>query len=434
MPEDSQQNLDKLVEEQTKQIYDLYQSKSKSFQNTFRILFSFALLFLFIILIPFFSIKIINHRIGERQSELQLQIQQRKQFIETYRKAKSAIDRLHSEINNGPSRLRDFIYSMPRQANVPESQQQQNLGVEQSIQTPAPPLDAPRDDNWRKRQILQQVQHQFDDYQAILREHVIKPLQVIDKKELVVFDIAAIEAGLDTLQAAFANELSQNPDFWVTFTGKGEFYGSLDARIDRFWQVHGSGIEQQSQALNDEINRFQRAKAEFDSLLADLKVRETQVASRLNQIEFPFGKLPIGLNESIAVFPIVLAIGFLVLAMSLRDIIRLRRSYHRLYQRKDPNKVILTDEQIMLIAPLWIDPLNAARKNLVSLVILSIPFLIFIVACVIILYSWTLPGFIRIGESFNWWLYGGMFLLSFLLFLYGYRQVAMEVKRYHDSE
>ncbi|HEX9971205.1 MAG TPA: hypothetical protein VGD14_03965 [bacterium] len=85
MPNEGQQNLDKLVEEQTKQIYDLYQSNSKSFQNTFRILFSFALLFLFIILIPFISIKIINHRIIEQLKELPILIQQREEIIKSYK-------------------------------------------------------------------------------------------------------------------------------------------------------------------------------------------------------------------------------------------------------------------------------------------------------------------------------------------------------------
>jgi hypothetical protein len=278
------------------------------------------------------------------------------------------------------------------------------------------------------------VQNQFDDYQKTLRESVIKPLQAIDKKDLVVFDIAAIEAGLDTLQIAFSEELEQNPEFWRMYTGKLNFYGGLDDKINRFWEIHGSGIEKQSDLLNTEIIRLQRTKAEFDSLLADLQERETQVASRLNQIEFPFGKLPIGLSESIAVFPIILAIGFLLLAILLRDTIQLRKSYHLLYQRKDPNKEILTDEQIMLIAPLWIDPLNPNKKNIISLIILSIPFLIFIVSCIMILYSWTIPGLLRLEETLNWWLYGGMFSLSFLLFIYGYRQIARELQLYEEHE
>ncbi|HEX9971204.1 MAG TPA: hypothetical protein VGD14_03960 [bacterium] len=347
---------------------------------------------------------------------------------------RSAIDRLHTEIKNGPTNLRNYLGLLQSQMNQPELQQQENLNIEQSIQMPIPQTEMRRDENWRKTQIVQRVQNQFDDYQAILRENVIKPLQEIDKKDLVVFDINAIEAGLDTLQMAFSEELEQNPEFWRMYTGKLNFYGGLDDKINRFWNIHGAGIEKQSEMLNTEIIRFQRTKAEFDSLLADLQERETQVASRLNQIEFPFGKLPIGLNESIAVFPIVLAIGFLVLALSLRDTIVLRKSYHLLYQRKDPNKEILTDEQIMLIAPLWIDPLNPRKKNLISLIILSILFLIFIISCSMILYSWTIPGSLRLEETFNWWLYGGMFSLSLLFFIYGYRQIAKELQLYQENE
>lgn len=433
MQDESSQHLDLLIEEQTKQIYDLYQNKSKNFQTTLRILFSFALLFLFIILIPYISIKIINHRIGTRQNKLQLQMRQRAQIIGIYQQANSAIDRLHREIRNGPSNLRNYLGDLQSEMEQPQLQRE-NLPIQQSIQMPVQRPETPRDENWPKTQIAQRVQSQFDDYQKILIDDVIKPLQSIDNKNLVVFDSDAIRAGLDSLQSNFAEELERNPEFWRRYTGKVNFYGSLDEALNRFWSIHGAGIEKQSQLLNEEITRFQRTKVEFDSLLANLQEREAQVASRLQQIEFPFGKLPIGLNESIAVFPILLAIGFLILALSLRDTIVFRKSYHHLYQRKDPNKEILTDEQIMLIAPLWIDPLKSKKQNFMASIIFSIPFLIFIVSCTLILYSWTIPGSLRLGESLNWWLYGGMFALSFLLFYYGYRQIAREMKLYHASE
>lgn len=434
MPNEESSHLDKLIEEQTKQIYDLYQAKSKSFQNTFRILFSFALLFLFIILIPFISIKIINHRIIQQQKELPVLIQQRKDIIRTYEQARKTIDQLHDQINDGPQNLARYLGQLDAEMRRPEPQAQANMNFQQSIQEPVQQPEEPRDENWRKAQISQWVRDNFDDYQRTLRDNVVKPLQSITDKKIVVFDIDAIEAGLDTLQTAFSEELEQNPEFWRRYSGKLAFYGGFDEKIDRFWAIHGSGIEKQGQVLNEEIIRFQQTKAEFDSVLAELKTRETQVANRLNQIEFPFGKLPIGLNESIAVFPIILAIGFLMLAMLLRDTIQLRKSFHLLYQRKDPNKQILTDEQIMLIAPVWLDPLKPGRKNFISLIILSIPFLIFIVSCIMILYSWTIPGFLRMGETLNWWLYGGMFLLSFLLFIYGYRQIAWELTLYHKNE
>lgn len=434
MPDNAQQNLDKLVEEQTKQIYDLYQSKSKSFQNTFRILFSFALLFLFIILIPFISIKIINHRIIEQQKELPVLIQHRKEIIRTYEQVRKTIDQLHDQINRGPDDLARFLGQLDVEMRRPESLAQQNMSAQHSIQEPAQQADVPRDENWRKARILERVQNNFDDYQRTLREQVVEPLQSITDKKIVVFDIDAIEAGLDTLQTDFLEELERNPEFWRRYTGKLAFYGGFDEKIDRFWGIHGAGIEKQSQVINEEIIRLQQTKAEFDSVLAELKTRETLVASRLNQIEFPFGKLPIGLNESIAVFPIILAIGFLMLALLLRDAIQLRKCFHLLYQRKDPNKEILTDEQIMLIAPLWIDPLQPAKKNLLARIILSMPFLIFLVSCAMILYSWTIPGFLRLGETLNWWLYGGMFSLSFLLFLFGYRQIAKELTRNNRKE
>jgi len=43
-----------------------------------------------------------------------------------------------------------------------------------------------------------------------------------------------------------------------------------------------------------------------------LEKKRNQTAQRLEDIEFPFGKIPIGLNQSVSLFSLGLGIGFLI--------------------------------------------------------------------------------------------------------------------------
>lgn len=433
MQEKDPKNLDKILEEHTERVYELYQNKSKSFQKTFRLLFSFALLFLFIILIPYVSIRIINEGIDLRQKALKKEIIQKHEVLETYKNIQNAIDKLHADLKSGPLRLREFIYSLQRSDVQMPMIPQQNLALQQPIQTPLQQSESIPDENWTEIRVQEEIQRQFEEYETILRKDVLEPLQSLNNDTLVVMDVKNIEDGLDTLKNTFATELDQNPRFWETYSGKGGFYSTLDDKVRRFWDIHGSQIDEQSRLIQRQSVELQKIQNELDDRLNKMKDQEKQIGARLQQIEFPFGKLPIGLTESIAVFPIILAIGFFIIASQLRQTIRLRKNFHQLYQQKDPTKTVLDDGQIALIAPLWIDPESPNKQKLVRVTILSIPFLIFLISCTLIFHNWTIPGFFAYADRLNWWLYGGMYLLSLVIFGYGYRQIFNELKSYSNN-
>ncbi len=430
MQEGKDNNLEKVLEEHTGKVYELYQNKSNSFQKIFRLLFSFALLFLFIILIPFVTIRFINERTALRQEKLKKDINQKQEILETYKNIQHAIEKVHSDLKKQPLKLRDFILSTPRSNLQLPMISQQNIMQQQPIQIPSQQADFVPETTSMNERVQLEVQRQFETYDKILRSDVLEPLKSLNNDMLVVIDLTSISLGLDSLKSDFTTELVQNPRFWETFNGKGGFYSTLDDRIQRFWDIHGSQIDHQSQVLQLQFNELQNTQKELNDQLNKMKEQEKQVAARLEQIEFPFGKLPVGLTESIAIFPIILAIGFLVVASQLREAIQLRKNFHQLYQRKDPTKTVLNDQQIALIAPLWIDPESPYKQKLVRLTILSIPFLIFIISCILIFYNWSIPGFFAYADQLNWWLYGGLYLLSLVIFIYGYRQIFNELSGY----
>jgi len=433
MQEGKHQNLDKVLEEHTGKVYELYQNKSNSFQKTFRLLFGFALLFLFIILIPFVTIRIIKERIDLRQEKLKIEIDQRQEVLNRYQNIQKAIEDFHENLKREPARLREFILSYPRTDIQFPMIPQQNLAQQQPIQTPSQQTDFIPVRISMNERVQLKVQRQFEEYDAILRRDVLEPIKSINNDSLVVIDMKSLEAGLDTLKNAFVTELDQNPSFWRSYDRKEGFYSTLDEKVQRFWDIHGSQIDEQSRLLQHQTDELQNIQNKLNDQLTKMKEQEKQIGARLQQIEFPFGKLPVGLTESIAVFPIILAIGFLVVASQLRETIRLRKSFHQLYQRKDPTKTVMDDQQIALIAPLWIDPESTNKQKLVRFIILSIPFLIFLTSCILIFYNWTIPGFFAYADRLNWWLYGGLYLLSLVIFIYEYRQIFNELKGYSNN-
>jgi hypothetical protein len=172
---------------------------------------------------------------------------------------------------------------------------------------------------------------------------------------------------LGSLQIEFKRKLEENPSFWKTFNGKVGLSFKLDEEVNLFWEKYDSTIEGHSYKLKQELSKLEDMQEQNKNELGKLKSKEKDIAHRLNHIESPIGKLPIGLNESVLVLPIVLAIGFLVCALLFCDTIRLRKAFHNLLQREDPGGVILTDRQIALIAPLWIDPVNPEQNQAIQL-------------------------------------------------------------------
>lgn len=418
--QEKNENLEKVLNDHTNKVFDLFQNRSKNFQTTFRILVSFAILFLFIILIPYASIKKIHEKTISGQTKLEAEIKKRTEFIATFQQIKDGILELHRIMERGPEELRYFILNLPEDRavrdDVAQSAIQSNVARDETLD--------------RRTRIRNEVSRRFDEYQSILQQRIYEPLRSLENDTLVIINLAEITTGFDSLKEIYARKLAENPQFWHTFRGKEEFYVGLDDDLEKFWGTHGAPIESQRAKLSDELPLLTANSNEMQQRLTDLQAEITTLDSRLKQIEFPFGKLPIGLDESVSLFPIILAIGFIICAGLLRDAIVLRDNFHRLYQQRDSNQKILTAEQIALIAPLWLDPVSSSRKQVGQFLLLATPFLIFLISSVLILNSWSIsPSILFAGDFFRWF-YVVLYCFSAILFLYGFGQVSKAVKSY----
>ena len=228
---------------------------------------------------------------------------------------------------------------------------------------------------------------------------------------------------MDTLQNIFYSNYNENPDFWHTYAGKEDFFFAFDRNVNSYFSQF---IEKLEKGKNDVTERLKRENHSKDSLINVVEKQkdiEQQITARMEQIEFPFGKIPIGLSESIAVFPLLITVGFLFLLSLLRETIKLRKNLHSLYLQKDPERQVFTDTQISLIAPLLIDPLLPVKSQRIKVILITLPLIIFITAVCIAIYTWTLPGAVIITASDTWWIYTILYLLSLILCIINFNKL-----------
>jgi hypothetical protein len=443
MPTEQREKLEKVRGEHIKQLFGLYQAKAQNFRKTFAALSGFALLFFFLILIPAVSIKVQKEWIGGRLEALSSQITQAEIRIAGYRRAQSGIEKLQTQIEDGPEDLREFIREIenadPEDAEtlLPSGSRSQEPGDKQWQSEPCSPVDArPGEalrEEWLDCMVGKWVQIQFAGYQEILDDEILGSLQELEDGSTLLIDIPTLERGLEELQGSLKDRLAWDEGFWETFSGKELFYRDIEADVVSFWETDGAMVIEQKERLESDLADQRDEQADLIEQQAQRLKQEEGIAARIEQIEFPFGKLPIGLEESVAVFPLLLAIGFLIVVSPLLEAMRLRRAFHTLHQQQDPGKEVLTDEQIALIAPLWIDPADPEQDRRVQLVALLAPALIFVLACGLIFYSWTLPAPYAASTASRW-LYGVLYLLSAGLFVCGYRSIQTELGRHADRE
>jgi hypothetical protein len=154
--------------------------------------------------------------------------------------------------------------------------------------------------------------------------------------------------------------------------------------------------------------------------------------NRFNATELPVvGKIPIGVNDIVDVFPIALAISFFYFIAILRDTIRLRNILEK--DLKPEEKDIAK----YLTVPLWIDPKRPKCQTgqtlhlIMSWIVLALPGILFISSISLILYMWdylyirndAFPPFaaaLNLNEFIYHILYGissGIFVISYIVLI-----------------
>jgi hypothetical protein len=103
----------------------------------------------------------------------------------------------------------------------------------------------------------------------------------------------------------------------------------------------------------------------------------------------------------------------------------LRSAFPALYRGRDPQGRVLTDRQIALMAPLWLDADVPGRPRALPFLVLAAPFVIFVIAIGAVAYSWQETDAFRTVGTLNLRIFAALYALGLIAFVAG----AMDMRR-----
>jgi hypothetical protein len=257
--------------------------------------------------------------------------------------------------------------------------------------------------------IQDEVQNKYEQYKQVLREKIIEPLSslrvdlientkkilperiankiginnTVTKLDSVLQKAVVLQSQLDNLTKVVkeraANDTLTVQNEPISSLAIGQFgteISTLAVKDDILKRI--SDITANTMTINSELGRELKELNETASVYnKDLKALEddiTKISERLDAVQTPLGNLPVGLKESIPIFPILLTSGFLICGYFLLRTSYLRKEFRRELRgcRTDPGDTIAK-----IVLPLWVDCLESRKKQAMWFVILLIPIFIF---------------------------------------------------------
>jgi TRAP-type C4-dicarboxylate transport system permease small subunit len=264
-------------------------------------------------------------------------------------------------------------------------------------------------------------------YKKILSDEVAAPLERLNIHEFDQWK-ADLQAGMNDLSDRFKREMAADSSFWRNFNQNAPIYQSLIEGVHRFWSDHrfeaiGQRMEAAASARRAEIEQLNQKKAQIQKSKEGLN-------NALKNIKTRFGKVGLGIDEAILLAPVAFAILFLFAVLNLCQNIQLRKSFHRLFQARDPQKTCLTDAEIALAMPLWIDPLVPPFQRKLKMAVLLIPALASALTLLVVFYCWTIPDAFSGLNSMDYVKYVIYYLLSAGFFIYGFQRIQGSIGNY----
>lgn len=292
-------------------------------------------------------------------------------------------------------------------------------------------------DTWIKCNIKMRIQDELIRMNKTLTDNITLPLRMSGNDTIPEKDIHDLNVAFNNLKVKSDN-LSDKASLNFMYDAVDAFknvsnqtIGSAQKNLENYIVSLNDFQYSELKRLNQTQNQTIQEKNRYDS-------NREKIADRLNQIQFPFGKLPITLNESIVAFPITLGIGFVISSFYLSDSIRIRKELHSLYKSKynDSSKESLK-KRTLILTPLWIDPLSSKMNIVLKFAVFIIPLAIFAVSCYFII-SYVLFGqdselsdsLFYYESTYLTYIFIILYLLCIVLFSAGLFTILREIHRY----
>jgi hypothetical protein len=291
---------------------------------------------------------------------------------------------------------------------------------------------------------------QLDGYKQLVYQNITVPVIMVGNELLEDGERIALKEELNYIQQSLVEKLENQKEemkkypqiFTLTMSGNNEVNVILNDTFLQSWNEFEQIIEPHNNRLKIILSDIQSNLGKKDDIVSGLQSEKKRLQEMENELLNQRGQInarytvPVFLPQSffliemISLYPMSLALGFLVSISILRDIYNLRRALHQLYKKRYPKNDVLAKEYIIINAPLWIDPLIPTQNRLARFFILIIPFLFFLVTLVMLLYIWFFThdtlNVISYTTYFNRIVYGILYILSTALFSYSFLIIMKE--------
>jgi predicted nuclease with TOPRIM domain len=182
--------------------------------------------------------------------------------------------------------------------------------------------------------------------------------------------------------------------------------------------------------------KIEQLNLEFGNLTErfnQINVAKAAVTKRIENVESPFGSFPVGLNEALQAFPIIVAAGFLMCILALSELTRLRLNYHQTLRSRYADNNAEVDSNMVMLAPLFIDPCRNTLTNLWRSIVLGIPLLVYILAIYLITFSWSLDESVGENSARIRNIYLFVYIFFVVLLAFPLTRLVVEWRRYQSG-
>jgi hypothetical protein len=385
-----------------------YKGTAGNFSKALVILLTFTLIFLFLILIPYYSLRI-------EGSEQRANVTYYSNTIKNLENRLNAMDK----ITNGLHELRLILARTPEEGllNVSDFMKRQaengTLYLDSCSQDYHPRTQTA---NWTwcklklindferseaRKIILNEIENPFKqvvkkedrDRYAQNESLALTPINTPNNPELFMYvELRAwrLMADVTSLYDNYYKMINDNSDVLNSAAVREEVIQEMNENLLEFyrdrdaigWQRSFIGSLQGN--LSSTLNALHTAKAILDHRILEISEQENDIASKIESLEFPYGAIPVGLNEAIAFFPLLMAGGSLVTTEMLVKSIKIRHRLHE-YRKKEECKAGKFDiKSLVLFFHLWLDPADNIFTKSIKFGILLIPFVGYVASFLLI--------------------------------------------------
>lgn len=346
--------------------FTLFHERMKTFGTRIGALYAFIIGFSLLVLLPFSSIAAAKRDTDARLASVTNDLANADSVAAPYDSALAAMEQFEHEISSGSSELRAFVMQMNGLVEPPDGDS-----------TVATTLRLCQGD--RECAIKHRIATTFVRYNSLFNTTVLPRVTTVRGNG--VAGLTPVDTAMDRLRLRLG-KLIDSPsqpvthEWWRTGEGKDSFWVDLGRGIDSVWQ--GSGVPRERDRLRDQVVHIRSSRNHLLDERRRLKQEEVILANRVADMKSPAGAIPASLDDSIRLFPVLIAIGFALCVAPLTNAATLRRVLQARYRELDPQGQTFSARNVSLIAPLWVDHLGPKRSAIVQALVLALPILPFV--------------------------------------------------------